>query len=202
MCCLGKDRGDSLLTGVEEIDINFKYVKKTINENNIKQRFLYRFPKHETIDQLENLFIFDLENCIDQEFAEACSAGLYDVNRLRGKWDRDITSDELENKSENVTVFDGSYANPVINMLKYSSENYEGVERTYIDKDGDEIVCSYRLLLVAHNPSGFDSWDVLNFLTKQKTDLKKSARGLISLSFRCGVKIVNTVVKIVNTVPQ
>ena len=82
-----------------------------------------------------------------------------------------------------------------MNMLKYISENYNGDERTYIDKDGDQIVSSYRLLLVAHNSSGFDSWVVLNSLVKEITDLKfiRTARGLISLSFRCGFKIVNTV---------
>ena len=50
-------------------------------------------------------------------------------------------------------------------------------------------------MLVAHNSSGFDKWVVLNSLIKEITDLKiiKTARGLISLSFRCGVKIVNTV---------
>ena len=98
-------------------------------------------------------------------------------------------------EKQNVTVFDASNGNCVMNMLKYISENYEGDERTYTDKDGDEIVSSYRLLLVAHNSSGFDSWVVLNSLIKEITDLKiiKTARGLISLSFRCGVKIVNTV---------
>ena len=43
---------------------------------------------------------------------------------------------------------------------------------TQIDKDGDEIVNSYRLLLVAHNSSGFDSWVVQNSLVREKTDLK------------------------------
>ena len=62
-------------------------------------------------------------------------------------------------------------------------------------KDGDKIVSSYRLLLVAHNSSGFDSWVVLNSSVKEITELKiiKTARGLISLSFRCGVKLVNNV---------
>ena len=41
-----KDRKDSLLNGVEEIDKNFKYGKNRINENNLKQRIHYRFPKH------------------------------------------------------------------------------------------------------------------------------------------------------------
>ena len=190
-----KNRKDSSLNGVEEIDKNFKYGKNIINEDNLKQRIRYRFPKHETIDQLENVFVFDLETHNDQEFAEAYGAGLYDVNRLKDKWDRDLTSDELVVERENVTVFDASNGNCVMDMLRYISENYEGDERTYIDKDGDEIVSSYRLLLVANNSNGFDNWVVLNSLVKEITELKiiKTARGLISLSFRCGVKIVNTV---------
>ena len=190
-----KNRKDSLLNDVNEIGRNFKYVKNKINENNLKQRIRYRFPKHETIDQLENVFVFDLETHNDEEFAEAYAAGLDDVNRFRDKWDIDLTGNELVLEKQNVTVFDASNGNCVMNMLKYISENYEGDERTYIDKDGDEIVSSYRLLLVAYNSSGFDSWVVLNSLIKEITDLKiiKTARGLISLSFRCGVKIVNTV---------
>ena len=110
--------------------------------------------------------VFDSETHNDQEFAEAYAAGLYDVNSLRDKWAGDLTSDELVIKKENVIVFDGSYANPIMNILKNISENYNGDERTYIDKDGDEIVSSYRLLLVAHISSGFDSWVVLNSLVK------------------------------------
>ena len=190
-----KNRKDSLLNGVQEIENNFKYIKIKINENNLKQRIRYRFPKYEPIDQLENVFVFDLETHNDQEFAEAYAAGLYDVNRLRDCWYRDLNSDELIIERKNVTVFDASNGNCIMNMLKYISENYDGDERTYIDKDGDEINRSYRLLLVAHNSSGFDSWVVLNCLVKDITELKiiKTARGLISLSFRCGFKIVNTV---------
>ena len=49
--------------------------------------------------------------------------------------------------------------------------------------------------MVAHNSSSFDSWVVLNSLVKEKTELKivKTSRGLISLSFHCGVKLDNTV---------
>ena len=56
-----KNRKTSLLNGVEEIDRKFKYVKIKVNENNSKQRNRYRFPKHETVDQLENLFVFSSE---------------------------------------------------------------------------------------------------------------------------------------------
>ena len=54
---------------MNEIERNFKYVKNKMNENNLKQRIRYKFPKHETIDQLENVFVFHLETHIDQEFA-------------------------------------------------------------------------------------------------------------------------------------
>ena len=49
--------------------------------------------------------------------------------------------------------------------------------------------------MVGQNANGFDSWVVLNSLVTQKNRYKliKTARGLSSLSFRCGVKVVNTV---------
>ena len=49
--------------------------------------------------------------------------------------------------------------------------------------------------MVAHKSSGLDSWVLLNSIVKEITELKtkKNTRGLISLSFRCGVIIVNTV---------
>ena len=147
-------------------------VKIKKNENNLKQRFRYRVPKHETIDQLANVFVIDLETHNDQAFSEAYAAGLYNLSRLRDNGNRHLTSDELETERENVTIFDGSCGNPVMSMLKFISENYEGDERTFIDIDGDEIVSSYRLFLVAHNSSGSDSWVVLNSLVKEITELK------------------------------
>ena len=76
-------------------------------------------------------------------------------------------------EKDNVIVFDGSNANPVTKMLKWISENYEGDERTDNDRDANVIISSYRLLLVPHNASGFDSWVVLNSLVKDLTELKK-----------------------------
>ena len=48
--------------------------------------------------------------------------------------------------------------------------------------------------MVADISNGSDSWVVLNSLVRDITKIKFTitARGLISLSFRCGVKIVNT----------
>ena len=59
-----------------------------------------------------------------------------------------------------------------MNMLKYISKNYEGDQKTYFDKDGVEIVSSYRRLLVANNSSCLDRWIVPNSLAKEITELK------------------------------
>ena len=67
------------------------------------------------------------------------------MNRLRDWWNQDLTSDELVIEKENVTVFDASNGNCVMDMPKIFKENYEGDGRTYYDKVGDEIVSPYRL---------------------------------------------------------
>ena len=55
---------------MEEICRVFNFVKNILNEKNLKQRIRYRFPKHETIDHLENVFVSDLETVNCQEFAD------------------------------------------------------------------------------------------------------------------------------------
>ena len=65
-----------------------------------------------------------------------------------------------------------------------------------MDKQSDEVVSSYRFLLLARNASGFDSWVALNSLdwkNKRFEYFRKLLRGLISLSLRCGGEIVITV---------
>ena len=73
---MGKNRRNSLLNAVDEIERNFKLVRNKINEDNLGQRIRYRIRKHETIDQLENVGVFDLETCKVEKFPEAYEAGL------------------------------------------------------------------------------------------------------------------------------
>ena len=90
------------------------------------------------------------------------------MNRLRDCWDRDLTCKEIEIERERVIVSKKSCGNPVMKMLKQNSENYEGDEGTYIEKDGIEIVSSYRHLMVAHNASGFAGQIEFNSLVEEK----------------------------------
>ena len=52
------------------------------------------FPGQETIDQVENVFVFDWETYNDRVLAVAHAAGLHDVNGPQDSWDRDLTLDE------------------------------------------------------------------------------------------------------------
>ena len=72
-----KNRRDGLLNGVQEMERNFENVQNKINEYNLGQRIRYRFPKRGTIDQLENVFVFNVETCNNHDFAEAYAAGFY-----------------------------------------------------------------------------------------------------------------------------
>ena len=76
------------------------------------------------------MFVFDLNTCNDQEFAELYAAGSSDTNRSRDRWKRELTSNKIVTEKINVIVFDGSKANPVMNMPKYFCENYDGDGRT------------------------------------------------------------------------
>ena len=98
-------------------------------------------------------------------------------------------------RERKLIVFDKSKENPVINIIEYFLVNYERDENTNIDRNGDDRITSYRLLILAHNASGFDIWVILNSLLREKTGLKiiKMGKGWISLPFSCGVAIVNTV---------
>ena len=59
--CFYWKKRDSLLNGVQEIGRNFEYALNETNEKNLSQRIRDRFPKHKIVDQLENVFIFDIE---------------------------------------------------------------------------------------------------------------------------------------------
>ena len=76
-----KSRKDSLLSAVEKIERIFDYFENKVNEDIFSQIFRFVSPKHETVDQLENVVVFVLETYNDQKFSEAYAIPLYDVNR-------------------------------------------------------------------------------------------------------------------------
>ena len=141
------------------------------------------------MDQWQNVFVFDLETYIENECATPYAAGLYNVNQLREMWKMGLIPVEIEIEKKNVLVFDESKQNPVMNKLETISENYWGDEKTYIDRNGDQRVSSYRLLSVGNNASGLDSWVVINSLVKDLKEKKICKRLGDWFFYRFGVEL-------------
>ena len=103
------------------------------------------------------------------------------MNRLREWWNREETPEEIEIEREKAIVFDNEAETLSKKCLKLSKKNArererererERDERTYIDKEGDEIVSSYRIFLLAQNACGFNSGVALKPLDKETTEKK------------------------------
>ena len=130
VCVIWKNtRKNSLLNGVEEKERKFKSVKSKTNKDSSSQRFHYRFPKHESMDQLEKVFVIDLETYNAAKTAEAYAVVLYNANRLPDTWNKNLTPKEVETERDNVVVFDKSGRKVLMHMIKSIWENYQGAER-------------------------------------------------------------------------
>ena len=74
-------------------------------------------------------------------------------------------------------------------MIEYINKNYTGDKIIHKNKSGANIVKSYKITLLAHNASGFDSYIVLNNLLKNTAlsfKIVKTDRGIIKLQFTSG----------------
>ena len=67
------------------------------------------------------------------------------MNHLRGRWDQDLSRGEIETEKEHDFGIDKTCRNLVMNMLKITLEFYDGGERAYVDKEGDELVNTYKI---------------------------------------------------------
>ena len=65
------------------------------------------------------MFLFDVETHNNEKLAQEVSASLFDVNCLCERWDRHLTSEEIQTERKHITVINKSCGNPVMNMLEY-----------------------------------------------------------------------------------
>ena len=80
------------------------------------------------------------------------------MSKLAGKYNRDLTRDEIDKCKKDNTAFDGDNCveKALDFCLKLKGEEY---------KDKKRKVLEYDLHLHAHNGSGFDTWIVLSSLS-------------------------------------
>ena len=100
---------------------------------------------------------------------------LYRLSKLAGRYNRDLTPDELDKCRKDTIVFDGD--NCVEKALDFCLKLKE--ERKVKNK-----IVEYNLQLQANNGSGFDTWIKLNNLPCDKDivgDSIKNGKGIIEL---------------------
>ena len=100
---------------------------------------------------------------------------LYQLSKLAGRYNRNLTPYETEKYKKDASVFDGD--NCVSNAFHFLLK-FKGEERKVNNK-----IVEYTLQLDARNGSGFDTWITLNNLPcdKHTVDIIKNGKGINSL---------------------
>ena len=137
-------------------------------------------------------FLFLINKTHNQREYANPFVGLSDVSRLKYRCNRDLRDDEIITESNRVNKLKAKNGNPIMQGLK---KNFTVDNIIHKNKSGTNIVKPYKIILIAHNSSGFGSYIVMDSLYNKMTSLKlvKTDRGLLKLSFRSGF---------INEIPQ
>ena len=174
-CLIWKSQGVSFNQAIQELKNNFKMVDNYVTEENVKSFFEYKYITKKIESHLTNFIIYDLET-YNTDRARAYAFCFYRLSKLTGRYNRDLTKDEIEKCRKDTIAFDGD--NCVEKALDFCLK-LKGEE--YKDKKGKFL--EYNLQLHAHNGSGFDTWVVLINLpcVKRIVNIIKNGKGIIEL---------------------
>ena len=175
-CSIWKSRGVGFNHAIQELKNNFKVVDNYIKEENVNSPFKYEFIPKKINSHLTNFITYDLETH-STERARPYVFCFYRLSKLSGRYDRDLTPDDLEKCEKDTIAFDGD--NCVEKALNFCLK-LKGEERKTVNKK----IVEYNLQMNAHNGSSFDTWIILNNLPFDKHivgDVIKNGKGIISL---------------------
>ena len=202
-CLIWKSEKVSFNQAIRELKDNFKMVDNYITEENVNSHFKYEFIPKKIDSHLTNFVVYDLETH-NTNRARPYVFCFYRLSKLAGKYNRNLTLDELEKCRKDTIAFDGDDC--VERALDFGLK-LKGEERKVNNK-----IVEYNLQLHALNGSGFDTWVILNNLPCDKHivgDIIKNGKGIISLKvfngyieknkkqipqylhFRCGMTHLN-----------
>ena len=174
-CLIWKSRGVSFNQAIQELKDNFKIVDIYITEENVKSHFKYEFIPKKIESHLTNFIVYDLETH-NTDRARPYVFYFYRLSKLAGRYNRDLTKDEIEKCKKDNFAFDGDKC-----VEKASDFCLKLKGQEYKDKKGK--VLEYNLQFHAHNGSGFDTWVVLDNLPcdKRIVNIVKNGKGIIQL---------------------
>ena len=94
-CVIWKSEGVSFRQAIKELKDNFKIVDNFITEENVNSHFIYDFIPKMIESHLTNFFVYDLETH-NTDRARPYVFCFYRLSKLAGRFNRDLTPDELE----------------------------------------------------------------------------------------------------------
>ena len=159
-CVLWKSENVSFKQAIRELEENFKIVENYITEESVNFHFEYIFTPKKIDSHLTNFIVYDIET-YNTDRARPYCISFYRLSKLAGRYNRDLTPDELEKCKKDTIVFDGD--NCIEKVLDFCLKLKGEERKTIINK-----IVEYDLQLHAHNGSGFDTWIILNNLPCDK----------------------------------
>ena len=183
-CLIWKSQGVSFNQVIQELKNNFKIVDNYITNENVNSHFKYEFTTKKIESHLSNFIVYDLETH-NTDRTRPYVFCFFQLSKLAGRYDRDLTPNELEKCRKDTIAFDGD--NCVEKALDFCLK-LRGEERKVKNK-----IVDYHLQLHAHNGSGFDTWKILNNLPCDKhiVDNIKNGKGIIELKVFNGLILKN-----------
>ena len=105
-CLIWKSQNVSFKDAIRELKDNFKIVDNYITEENVNSHFKYEFTPKKIESHLTNFIVYDLETHNTDRARPYCIS-FYRLSKLAGRYNRDLTPNELEKCRKDTIVFDG-----------------------------------------------------------------------------------------------
>ena len=153
-CLKWKPEGVSFEDAIKELKDNFNIVDKYITEENVTSHFKYELIPKKTDSHLSDFIVYDFQTH-NTDRARPYVFCFYRLSKLAGRYNRDLTPEELEKCEKDTIAFDGD--NCVATVFDFCLKSKGDARKV-------KKIVEYNLQIHAHNGSSFDTWIKLNNL--------------------------------------
>ena len=138
LCVLRKINQSTYPDPMKELEENFIQESNETADVISKKIIECKFPISYEKNCMFAVFAFDVETCNveNQLYCEAYAAGVYHPNRFNECFNGDSTEKDLEIERKNVDVFDRENNNPVLDMIDFVENKYNGKPKIVTNKYG------------------------------------------------------------------
>ena len=129
-CLIWKSEGNSFIEAIKESKDNFKIVDNSITEQNFNSHSKYDFIPKRNESHLTNFIVYDLETHFTDR-TRPYNITLYRLSKIAGRYNRDLTREEIEKCKEDTLVLDGDkcVSNALDFLFKFKAEPRKTIDK-------------------------------------------------------------------------